>query len=577
LPGILEFLRQLEIGIIGKAETRTHLVNGAILRSHTSSKIKSNLMRRIFIAIAFLAFFLKVTNGQESKETVQALSAKAQKGYLYDVSKDENGNTNITYQMKLDKKSEVISYEKYSFDKDIKFIGASDVQVAKEQHEDRQVSFCYAYIGGTTSFDVLSQKLKLFEDVSLETWNHAKQKYVNKKIISSVAFKPKNDNGKAYVGYAAYYDVNQNLFAIVKADSKDKGPKNFLILTVNDKMEIKEMNIDLTGSYSLVYSDKLDNDNVVMVFAPNKGEADLTKYVYFQFDIAGNQLSKIEFKSPATALLISAVYEKEGAIYFFATSTISVEPFNKVFNEYVPIYNPGSRTSGMAGSNQLDVKWRKSCEAKMDNFHLLKFSSKLDFATTIPVVDFKAKFKTAPGDKGASVYKGKKFYIENFYITPSGDYMIAGQLSGTVTMGTGNALTTFNSYEDIVCFNFDKDGNFKAQYGIGKVNNDKASEIFDMVQNFYPSSDGKNLYWEILEVKGDKDWYTGVPSPVYFPRIIKIDLTNSTLGAIKELGGDKYYLRPDFTSQYDKTENSVNYIGHDEKWKNLWIGKIVLQ
>jgi hypothetical protein len=42
------------------------------------------------------------------------------------------------------------------------------------------------------------------------------------------------------------------------------------------------------------------------------------------------------------------------------------------------------------------------------------------------------------------------------------------------------------------------------------------------------------------------------------------------------MGGEKYFLRKDFTSQFDKAGNSITYIGHDEAWKNLWIGKVLL-
>lgn len=336
--------------------------------------------------------------------------------------------------------------------------------------------------------------------------------------------------------------------------------------------------MDLKGSYSLVYCRQLANDDVVAVFAPNKNAADVSKYVYFRFDIKGKLLSKVEFTSPASALLITAVYEQDGNIFFFGTSTKSTGLYNQVFNEYAPIYNPGFTEGGV---NKLDFKWQKSVEEKMDNFHLLKFdNSKLIFAATTPVADFKSKFKTAPGDKGASVYKGKRFQVEKFLVTNDGDYLVAGQLMSTINMGTGNRV---DSYEDVVCFHFDKSGNLKAQYGIGKLNNDKKSEIFDMKQNFYPSADGKSLYWEILEVKGVKGYegfleaYYDAPSyyPLYYPRVGKIDLATSTVGALKTLGDGKYFLKRNFIGFYDTKEGSVTYYGNDDDYKNMWIGKLM--
>jgi hypothetical protein len=118
-------------------------------------------------------------------------------------------------------------------------------------------------------------------------------------------------------------------------------------------------------------------------------------------------------------------------------------------------------------------------------------------------------------------------------------------------MGIGNPV---DSNEDIVCFHFDKTGNLKAQYGIGKMNNDKKSEIFEMKQIFYPSLDRKIVYWQLIEIKDFKgyesflDAYYSNPMwyAMCFPRIVKIDLSNNTLGAIKVFGEGKYFLKEIF-------------------------------
>ncbi|PWA07444.1 hypothetical protein [Flavobacterium psychrotolerans] len=541
-------------------------------------------MKTIYLGISFLFFIIGTTNAQEIKETVEPLSKKAQKGYMYDVSKDDSGNSDITFKMKVDKKSDAVTFEKYSFDKNLKFNAAADTQERKEQKEDIERTSFSAYVGGTSSFDVLSMKLKLNKIVRLKTWNHEKQVYMTKKIISDETLKPRNDNGKVYYGYASYSsfdDTKNDLFALAKMESKDKKQADqFLVLMINDKLELKEKMLDLNGSYSLVFCQQMPSENIVMVFAPNKGALNVSNYVYYQFDIEGNIKNKIEFKSPASALLLTSAYEKDGNVYFFGSSTKSKDPFQEVFNEYASIYNPGA---GADGNSKLYLKWKKSLDEDMDNFHLLKFSgNQLTFASTTAVPEFKSKFKTAPGDKGASVYKGKNFFIENFFVTASEDYLVAGQLTSSVNMGMGNPM---DSYEDILCFHFDKNGNLKAQYGIGKMNNDKKSEIFNMKQQFYPSPDGRSLYWELLEIKGFKgyesflDAYTGYTTfyPLYFPRIVKIELSNSTLGAVKALGDGKYFLKRDFPRLLDPKENSITYIGLDEDWEKLWIGKIILQ
>lgn len=540
-------------------------------------------MRTIYIGTAFLFLLINNVQAQEFKENVQSLSSKSQKGYMYDVSKEEDGSNNITFKMKTDKKSEALTFEKYSFDKNLKFISSSEVQEKKEQKEDIEVTSFYAYVGGTSSFDVLSMKLKLNKMVQTQKWNHEKQEYVTKKVISDETIKPRNDNGKVYYGYASYSSTDfskTDVLALAKVDSKDKIlADQFVVLMINDKLELKEKALELEGSYSLVFCDQISGDDVVMVFAPKKNQSDVSKYVYFRFDIQGNLKNKIAFTSPASALLITAAFDKGEAVYFFGTSTKSKKVYEEVFKEYASIYNPAN---GANGNSYQYLKWKKSLEEDMDNFNFIKIKgNQLDFASTTPISEFKDKFKTASGDKGASAYKGKNFYTESFFVTDSEDYLIAGQLIGSVNLGMGNPVDT---YEDIICFHFGNKGNLKAQYGIGKMNNDKKSEIFDMKQNFYPSSDGKSVYWELMEIKGVKgyesflDAYNGYASfyPLFFPRTVKIDLNSNTLGAIKVLGNEKYFLKRDFACTFDKTENSLTYIGLDEDFKQLWIGKMIM-
>ena len=335
---------------------------------------KSSHLKAILRSFSILLLSTQISWAQEFKETVQPLSSKAIKGYVYDVSKDNTGNTNITYKMKLDKKSEVISFEKYSFDKDIKFIATTDVQETKETNPDRERTYLYANVGGSTSFDVLSMKLKINKVVRLQTWNHEKQIYINKKTISNETIKPKNDAGKVYLGYASYSSEEAEkpgVFILAKTEGKKKTENDaFYILMLNDQLELKETPLDLSGSYSLEYCEQVKNENVIMIFAPNEGAADLSKYIYYEYDITGKQLVKTSFTSPSSALLITSIYQSEGNIYCFGTSAKTKEAFSEVYNEYAPIYNPGY-TEG--GNNLKDFKWRKALDESMDNFHLLKF------------------------------------------------------------------------------------------------------------------------------------------------------------------------------------------------------------
>ncbi|MCZ2276414.1 MAG: hypothetical protein LC117_00590 [Bacteroidia bacterium] len=528
-------------------------------------------MNKLIYAIPVALLITGFSKAQELKEAVQPLSSKAVKGYMYETRKGDDGSVYVTYKMKLDKKSDNITYEEYGFDKSLHFTGTKDVQENKVDKPDFEKTYYYATVGGTNSFDVLSMKLKLNKVVQLKTWDYAKQRFITKKTISRDVIKPKNDDGKVYLGYATYSSEDKpDVLTIAKADSKDKSlADKFCIVMFNKDLNLVEKPVDLNGKYSLVFSDQLSNEDVVAIFAPVRGAADVSKYVYFRFDIEGNQKSRVEYSSPASAMLITASYDKDGNVYFFGSSGDSKESFERVYSEYAPIYNPGF-TEG--GENKLDAKWRKHLNEKMENLHLLKFSDNaLAFASTAPVSEFKAKFKPAAGEKGAKPYSGKRFSINNFYVTPAGEYLAAGQL-----IDDGN-------FSDLVCFHFDTKGNLKAQYGVNKMNTDKKSEVFRTINNFYVTSDN-NICWELLEVKGIKgyesfmDAYNGEATfyPLYFPRVAKIDVNATSVTAFKSMGDGKYFLRRDFLPMYDANEKSVTYFGHDEDYKKLWVGKMMV-
>ena len=282
-------------------------------------------------------------------------------------------------------------------------------------------------------------------------------------------------------------------------------------------------------------------------------------------------------------MLIINMEEQNGAVYFCATSTKSKEAYSEVFEDYASISNP----CFTGALNDQDLRWENKSNEKMENFHLLKFKDdQMIFASTAPVSEFKSKFKAS--GKGASPYKGNKFSISRFFVTADEEFLIAGQLTGHAVIKSGyGALgntptgTYMKTYLDIICMHFDKNGGLKAQYGVERLNDDKKSEIFDIGQNFHLGSDKKTLYWELLEVKGAKG-YAGFMDamngsltyyPLYFPRIAKIDLSGASVGDFTVLGNQKFYLRKNFRGLFDEKENSITYVGHDEDYKKLWVGK----
>lgn len=532
-----------------------------------------------FVITSITICLIGTAYAQEYTENTQPLSAKSIKGYLYNYHKDQDGTNHVTYKMKLDKNSDDVAFEEFTFDKDLKFLGAKDTQEKKVDKPDYERTAYYASVGGSTSFDVLSMKLRLRKVVSLRTWDNETQRFELKKTLLNETIKPKNDSGKNYLGLATFNSYNEeknDVSILTKTESEDKkSGDSYYFLHFDDQLEIKEFPIELNGKHLLIYSDQLKNDNIIMLFAPMKGSTDISKYLYLEYNMSGQLQNKIEFKSPASAMLITSMSENDGSVYFSGSSAKSDGAYDEEFGEYASIPSPGFT----GAENTLDMRWERGASEKMSNFHLIKIKgNSLQYATTTPVKEFKAKMVTAPDDKGATAYEGKKFFIEEFVALPSGELLIAGQLSSRITYDG----VSKKAYQDIVCFHFAKDGSLKAQYGIGKVNNDKNSEIFQMLQHFYLSADGKTAHWEMFEIQGENgyagfsDALNGVKTfyPLFFPRICKINLESNSLDKIHVFGDGQYFLRKNQPKKFDAVENSVTYIGHDQKWKTLWLGKM---
>lgn len=566
--------------------------------------MKRNLLPSICLFTIFLLPNLLMA--QNIQETVTPLSKAAHKGFMEDVKIDGEGNINVLFKIKGDKKADELFYEQYTFDKNLKFVETKPAKEPKiDSRPDKESKAMATWVGGKTSFDVLSMKLKAGFATNLYRWDYKKQAYVYKKTLKSDKVKLKNEDGRSYYGVEEYEMPTGETLVLCYFETKDKSnPKQFVLVTINFDGEVKEKNLDVNGNYSLVYckefspdgSDKKETNEIAIVLAPNKGMPDLKAYVLLRYDLQSNFKGKVEFQSPVTAMLVNSIDAKNGDIFLSGVSHKGDKPYEASFNDYSTMASPGYQALNQYAS-PANAKYRQAAEEDMDFFHLTKISNgKVVFSSTSPINDFKSKIKYAPGEKGAKPYKGHKFYISNVEVTPSNEYLVTGQLLSRINLSAlaGNSLANKNNwvastvgtgmpkytdaYQDIVCLHFDKDGKLKAQYAVDKVFEDRKSELFKMPQTFFLSSDGKYAYWMISEVKG----YSGYDSffdklegkknfgARYFPRVCKIDLQGASLSEFKYPGNKKFFYADDI--RY--SNNMVTIIGQDEDEENLWACKI---
>jgi len=536
------------------------------------------------LSIGVFAFFSLTTSVQAQKiaETYQDLTKAARKGMLVNAVLTDEGNIRLTYKMKIDKKSDEVAYEDYVFDPALSFKGVQPSKNTKDTHPDKTVTTLSAYVGGSNSFNVLSMSLKLQKETWERLWDYDKQSYKWGKRLSKEEVKPRNSDSK-YKGFASFANDDEGSVSVLASYEQDKDDNDqFVLLYVTNDLNVKETKLPLQGSYSLVYCDSRNNGNIFALFAPNKGMSDTRMYKFIECTPKGDVVSNTDFTAPSTNTLIMGHREIEDALYFVAGSTKSNDAYNQEFTSYAPISNPGYSTSA---NKQMDKYEKKLFGTEFANIHFLKVANgKLAFASTTPVKEFKSKVVTPPSQKKAHPYEGKRFYINNMSITPAGEILVTGQLQAKKIVNGGNDIEY--RYYDFVCLHFNKDGSLKAQYNVEKMMDDSKSEMFSSPQSFVFSPDGNTAYWEIKEVKGAKGYSSFVDAYLgnttftahYFPRIATINLANAKVSDFTVFANKgKFLLYRYNNAVMDEKNKTVYYIGHDEDYEKIWVGKYQFQ
>src|SRR5260221_320292 len=350
------------------------------LNKQTLNLMKTNWLN---LFIGLLVLMSVNLNAQAVKEAAQPLSKKAHKGFMDDVAFKDNGDINVLYKISGDKNKDELFYEQYSFDKDLKFIETKSANEPKvESKPDREQKYMSAWVGGGSSFDILSMKLRVSFRTVKEVWDYKKQKYVFDKKISDEKIKLKNEDGRAYYGVDQYRsDETGDFVVLAYYETKDKkNPKQYVLLTLTFEGDVTEKPLDVTGAYSMVYCGEISEEapgksvgkqDFFIVLAPKKGTADPSKYVYLHYDIKGTLKNKIEFQSPSPNMLINSVDVKNGEVYFSGLSKKGNDSYEEVFKDYSAIENPFWSAGGV---NKQNSAWLGAASDEMDNFHFVKIS-----------------------------------------------------------------------------------------------------------------------------------------------------------------------------------------------------------
>lgn len=529
----------------------------------------SYLLTNLFVLLSTQPIF-----SQASKETTQPLSKPAQKGWLDNASLKE-GSIVLSYAMKIEKKSDQLNYEDYVFDQQLNFKGMQPGKEAKQNKPDIKKTVLRPIAGGSNSFNVLSQKLSILKGEGILSWDYKRQRYELDKILSSDKIKMKNGEDR-YDGFVSY-TMENGAFIIASFDPGKNASEQFVVLFVDDNMNVKETPVTTGGNYSLVFSGIRNSGNPFVIMAPKNKMPDIKQYVYAEFTATADLVKRTNFISPSPNMMVMNYDDQNGDLYLFGASTKSADPYEEEFTDWATIGNP------QMGFSRQGQKYGEAVSKKtMAHIHLLKLKDgELVLAGTTPVKNFEDKVIAPPGQKKKHSYEGKFLHIETFTVTPAGEYLVAGQLMDK-DFNIKSGVTI--KFKDIVGFYFNSKGELKAQYTVEKMNDDNKSEMFESQQNFFVSQDGKKAYWEILEVKGSKgyanywDAVAGRQSYTanYFPRLSTIDLNAGSLSEFTVLGnGGKFLVYKRNAKLID--DNTIYYIGHDDDFEKLWVGKFEIK
>jgi len=559
--------------------------------------------RRLLFTLTLIAMFCTSIFAQNATEKIQPLSKSAVKGYFYNATQDEaSGNLEITYKFKSKAKDNQGVFETYTFDKDLNLLKQEEISVLKKDIEDKpdyNQTVVWARVGGCSSFDILSLRLKLSKQSYSYTWNKEKKDYDSKKT-EDIDIKPKNDDNRAYSGYASFTDYSTgNLMVLTSSETKnaDKSmKKEFVLLDVKTDLSVIEIPLPLESA-QLVYcgviptnnnteyvsEDNITNGDMFFVFTStfNKKEnPNYNIYTYIRVDKTGVIKENFKIESPSPNLILTGyLQDKDGSVYFCGSYNNLPKTFDQLYKEYSPLPNP-CYTDGV--NYRMDTYVNKTAKLKMDYFCIFKIKdSKVEWFKSNAITDIAKALKTPPKQKKAIAYSGNRLNIQYFNILNNGDIFISGQLRDRIMI----EKTMMNAYKEVICMQFSPQGEIKAQYGINTESiKDKKNTIFPMPQNFIFSADGQTLYWNLLETKSIKgyasffDAYYGRATfyANYYPSMIKINMTTNNIEEYNVFGSRKFLLNKNTPYIYNQKDNTIFYIGSD-KGSKLWLAKYVIK
>lgn len=532
---------------------------------------------------------------QLSKEGTHEISKKANKGYLYEPTVDESRNElSMTYVTKATGKK--AKFETYFFDLDFNFKKVEESEVPLERLKGYK-----ADKGEEYTFDAVTVEpnmlgtLILKRKIYKKKWNWFWGGY-DTKITFGEKIKPKSDDGGKfqYIGHAEQ-GGSGNILII--AGDKGTGLGNTLkmgteihILRFDPELnKIADQLVKFEHPQTLVSASTDDQDDdadtdsdVLLLFAPmggkgykNVADPNATNYTYVRVGADGSIKERISVASK-TGIFNGNMFITVGedVLIMGATGDKADDYYNEKFTAPV---------------NMRDDEIEKF---KAKGFQIVKISGgKVAFVSNNTLDDFEKKSQSPPSQKKNPEYTGRKFKVADIKVLSNGDILLAGQkytkpkngghvvkFGGLGSIGGGNGGP---EYEDIIMMHFGGNGVLRASYGVRREENDKEAKTSPNNQMIMESSDGKSVYWTIMEMKGwkqEKELGESKYKFLLYPNVTKINVEAATIGNFVQLGQGKtdYYVNNKYPS-LPIGKGQIVYLGENKNGKTLWFAKMPLE
>ncbi|MEJ8817901.1 hypothetical protein [Lacibacter sp. H407] len=547
------------------------------------------------LLLLFMGSSLTVNAQKLSKEGTHEISKKANKGYLYEPTVDEAKNE-VTMNYVTKASGRKAKFETYKFDLEFNFKGMEESEVPLEKIKGFKADKGEEYtVEAVTVEPNMLGTLILKSKTYKRKWNWFWGGY-DTKVSFGEKIKPKSDDGGKFQ-YIAHSEQQESGNILIFAGDKGTGLGNALKMTTEihilrfdhdlNKISDNLLKFDYPQTVVAVNTDDQDDDNdtdsdVLLLFAPMGGKAYkksadpvATNYTFVRVGKDGTVKERISVASKA-GIFNGNMFVTIGSdvLIMGATGEKTDDYFDEKF---------------AAPVNMRDDEVEKF---KAKGFQVVKISNgKTAFVSNNTLEDFDKKSQSPPSQKKNPEYTGRKFKVADIKLLSNGDILLAGQ-KYTKAKGGGHVMKFGNlgsvggggggaEYEDIIMMHFGSSGVLKASYGVRREENDKEAKSSPNNQLIMESSDGKTVYWTIMEMKGwrqEKELGESKYKFLMYPNVAKIDVSSAKIGDFVQMGQGKsdYYVNNKYPS-LPIGKGQIVFLGENKSGKTLWFAKMPLE